>query len=123
MASWAVLLSLSGFRWDAVENHLEFLPVIQPESFQCFFSTGSGWGVFRRREKGGKYIASVVQEYGTQTLQSFAVTGTKRRLKNVSVRKNKQTVESVLEVEADKWRFKFPSGLSLSVGDEFRIST
>jgi non-lysosomal glucosylceramidase len=47
MASWSVLLALSGYRYSAVEQRLSFAPVRQAmdgDRFQCFFSTGSAWG-------------------------------------------------------------------------------
>ena len=43
MASWALLLALGGFRYDAVERRLEFTPA-QPGPFRSFFSTGTAWG-------------------------------------------------------------------------------
>jgi uncharacterized protein (DUF608 family) len=46
MSSWALLLALSGFHYDAHRGQLSFAPVISPEDFRCFFSTGSGWGIY-----------------------------------------------------------------------------
>ena len=46
MASWAVLLALSGFRYDAPKSAIGFAPATDGDEFRCFFSTGSGWGTF-----------------------------------------------------------------------------
>jgi uncharacterized protein (DUF608 family) len=71
MASWAVLLAYSGFDYDAARHSLRFAPCLVDESFRCFFSTGSGWGTFERRE-GGSTIRLL---YGTLVLASVAVDG------------------------------------------------
>jgi uncharacterized protein (DUF608 family) len=50
MASWSLLLALSGYRYSAVEGRLSFAPVAQAMrdgAFRCFFSTGSAWGTVR----------------------------------------------------------------------------
>ncbi|WP_058186387.1 GH116 family glycosyl-hydrolase [Terracidiphilus gabretensis] len=52
MASYAVLLALSGFRYSAIEQSLTFTPRINQESFRCFFAAGSGWGTYTQSVKG-----------------------------------------------------------------------
>ncbi len=50
LASWSLLLALSGYRYSAVEGRLSFAPVAQAMregAFRCFFSTGSAWGTVR----------------------------------------------------------------------------
>ncbi|MDH7571621.1 MAG: hypothetical protein QHJ73_18745, partial [Armatimonadota bacterium] len=44
MASWAVLLALSGFRYSAASHTLWLAPRQQRRRFTTFFSTASGWG-------------------------------------------------------------------------------
>lgn len=47
LASWSVLLALSGYRYSAVERRLSFAPVaeaMQGSVFRCFFSAGTAWG-------------------------------------------------------------------------------
>ncbi len=46
MASYALLIALSGFRYSAVEQTLTFAPRVNRESFRCFFAAGSGWGTY-----------------------------------------------------------------------------
>ena len=47
MASYALLGSLSGFRYSAVEKTLWLAPKLDIEPFQTFFSTASGYGTIR----------------------------------------------------------------------------
>ncbi|MBV9848188.1 MAG: hypothetical protein JO250_00735 [Armatimonadetes bacterium] len=51
MASWAAVLALTGFQYDAVAQSLTFAPY-RPGKFEAFFSTGSGWGVLTRPADG-----------------------------------------------------------------------
>ena len=52
MASWALLLGYSGFRYDAQAKAIGFTPRSRAADFRCFFSTGSGWGDYSSHERG-----------------------------------------------------------------------
>ena len=47
MASWAFIPILSGFFCDLPNKRLRFNPKINPNAFCCFWSCGTGWGVFQ----------------------------------------------------------------------------
>ncbi len=57
LASYALLLALSGFEHDARIRYLGFRPKINREDFSCFWSLGSGWGTFRARKHEGLVLA------------------------------------------------------------------
>ena len=44
MASWAVMLALSGYQYDGVNHSLCFAPKINSGQFKSFWSCGTGWG-------------------------------------------------------------------------------
>jgi non-lysosomal glucosylceramidase len=48
LASWALLIALSGYKFDMVEKRISFTPKLDLQSFQCFFSTGTVWGIYHR---------------------------------------------------------------------------
>ena len=54
LASWSVLLALSGFSWSAPERRLGFAPRVNEGDFRCFFSAGTGWGVFSPAGRGAR---------------------------------------------------------------------
>ena len=57
MASWSVLLALTGCRWSAVEGALSFAPKEEAMTdgvFRSFFACGSGWGVVEASEDGAR---------------------------------------------------------------------
>ena len=57
MASWSVLLALTGCRWSAVEGVLSFAPRMEATrggTFRSFFTCGNGWGVVEASESGAR---------------------------------------------------------------------
>ncbi len=53
MASWSVMLALSGFRYDMTKGKVSFAPRMGDKEFSTFWSTGTAWGVYRRRKNPG----------------------------------------------------------------------
>lgn len=50
MASWGLLLALSGYTYDLPNNRIGFAPRIYADDFSCFFSTAKCWGIYRQRK-------------------------------------------------------------------------
>jgi len=50
MASYSLLLALSGFEYDMTKGHIGFSPKINRENFYCFWSLNTGWGSFEIQE-------------------------------------------------------------------------
>ncbi len=46
MASWAVIIALSGFKYDMVNSRMSFKPAINENNFSTFWSTGKAWGTY-----------------------------------------------------------------------------
>jgi uncharacterized protein (DUF608 family) len=66
MASWGLLLALSGFKYDMVKNEISFEPKINSNNFSCFFSTGKGWGIYKqRKDKRGVLVCNIEVLYGS----------------------------------------------------------
>lgn len=59
MASWSLLLALSGFHCDAHDRFIAFAPKVNFDDFKCFYSTGNGWGVFSQKAAPGRLIAEI----------------------------------------------------------------
>lgn len=74
MSSWALLLALSGFRFDMVEGTMSFRPVINKDNFSTFWSTGKAWGIYTQKKnpKTGRKESNVEVLYGN--LQNIRVT-------------------------------------------------
>jgi hypothetical protein len=64
MASYSVLLALSGFRYSAVEKRVTFQPRWGGENFQCFFAAGSAWGLYSQKRQSGALSARLECRHG-----------------------------------------------------------
>ncbi len=72
MASYALLTALSGFSYSAPEKRIGFAPRVHPEDFRCFFSVGSGWGVYSQKT-GEKTTVRLRVDYGTLEIQTLTL--------------------------------------------------
>jgi uncharacterized protein (DUF608 family) len=68
MASYAVMLALSGYQYDAGHGSLAFAPCIHEQDFACFFTTATGWGLFRQKPG----AASIEVRSGEVTLSALS---------------------------------------------------
>ena len=73
MASYSVILALSGFRCSAVERKLTFHPRIHPEDFRCFFAAGSGWGLYSQNSKREALTSKIECRHGELIVRRLVV--------------------------------------------------
>ena len=65
LASYGVLLALTGFQCDAVEKNLSFKPAINQENFSGFFCCADGWGMYHQKvDADGKIKSRIETLYG-----------------------------------------------------------
>lgn len=64
LASWSVLLAISGYHYSAPERRISFRPRLDAETFRCFFTAGTGWGVFARIASKGELGVRIETRYG-----------------------------------------------------------
>jgi non-lysosomal glucosylceramidase len=72
MASYAVLLALSGFSYSAGEARLGFSPRVFPRDFRTFFSVASGWGTYAQRAVGRGTEVALRVEFGSLRVKEIA---------------------------------------------------
>jgi hypothetical protein len=48
MASYGLWVAFSGYRYDVPDGWISFDPQGDTVDFSCFFSTGTGWGIYHR---------------------------------------------------------------------------
>ena len=86
LASWSVLMALSGFRYSAVEQRLDFAPVINSRDFRCFFAAGAAWGVYRQKVENSSEDVRLELLHGELSLRSLV-------LRNETERRNLSSAE------------------------------
>jgi non-lysosomal glucosylceramidase len=102
MSSWAVLLALTGYQCDAVNGRLEFASALRDGNFSTFWSSGSGWGVFRESVERGSRKAELQVDYGSLKLQTLALGSQTQKAKRVSVGLNGQAIPAGIISEGGK---------------------
>ncbi len=89
MASYALLLALSGFEFNLVTRHMGFNPpLLENGKFRCFWSLDTGWGIFETKPDS----VIILVQYGNLEIKTLKLPFLKdRKLKSVS--KGKDAVE------------------------------
>lgn len=118
LASWSVLLALSGYEYDGLKGHLGFAPKLNQDDFKCFWSSGSAWGQFTQKGSSGKTEASIEVHYGQQRLASFSLQVPANK---VRVHLNGEAVEANLVKEANKCIARFDSPIMILSGGKLSI--
>ncbi len=54
MASYGLLIALSGFKYDKCQGKLSFSPKIHQDNFKCFWALDGVWGTYLQNEKAAK---------------------------------------------------------------------
>lgn len=75
MASWSLLLALSGYHYDGSAGRMSFAPRVAEANFRSFWSSGSGWGTFR--QQGGRNLRTARLDilYGDVKLNELLLSG------------------------------------------------
>jgi len=74
MASWGLLLALSGYSYSGPAMRMGFAPQLYAEDFRTFWSAGSGWGsYFQKAEDDGHLKAGAAVLSGSVKLQELSL--------------------------------------------------
>jgi uncharacterized protein (DUF608 family) len=74
MASWGLILALSGYSCDMAEKKISFSPRVNDDDFKTFWSTGTAWGTYiQKRDAKGKLTQGVEVIHGA--LKNVKVNG------------------------------------------------
>ncbi|MDH4217566.1 MAG: non-lysosomal glucosylceramidase [Candidatus Aminicenantes bacterium] len=117
MASWAVMLALSGYQYDGLKNSIAFSPKIKQNDFSTFWSSGSGWGNFRIKED----EARLRVEYGSLTIKELGLSKDYAFKSVQNVRMNSEEVKAKLEQEDGLSVVTFVKPVILKRGEEISI--
>ncbi|NQT87731.1 hypothetical protein HQ560_13260, partial [bacterium] len=79
MASYALLLSLSGFRYRAESATIAFAPRIEKDDFRTFFSVADAWGLYAQKTTETKTELTLRVDYGALPLARIVTPLIKRR--------------------------------------------
>ena len=113
MASYVLLLALSGFKFDLVKNEIEFNPPrIEDGRFKCFWSTGTGWGIFEIQPN----RVAVTLHYGSLKIKTLSLPFIKnRKIERV------QIAEKIIKCEKLNGKLNFTKPVVIRRGETLTI--
>ena len=124
MASWAVLLALTGYQYDGVNAHIEFSPAMNAEKFRTFWSSGQAWGSFEQEQKKGQTVVRLIVAKGSLPLESVilgAISG-KRTLGKERVTVDGVQRTATFETKEGKIFLKLASRTALLQGSVLEVT-
>ncbi len=118
MASWSSVVAISGFDYDGRNAAVTAIPRIPHATFKCFWSNGTGWGVFSYAPASSGRQFELEVTGGNLTCSSCRISGSgKVTFAHAGTRQLAHTVEAA----ADGTVFRFSEPLVLSAGASLRL--
>ncbi|HWF67149.1 MAG TPA: GH116 family glycosyl-hydrolase [Acidobacteriaceae bacterium] len=118
MASWSGVVGISGFDFDGSRAAVVAVPRIPHDTFRCFWSTGSGWGIFSyaRAGRGTKFMLQVLA--GRLACQSCEISGSGQ---STAAQSNGTRQPHAIETVAGRTIFRFNHPLTLTAGSALEL--
>jgi len=73
MASWGVLIGLSGFELHGPAGRIGFAPRITPGDFRCVFTAPEGWGTISQKRNGRRQVNRIEVKWGRLNGRTLAL--------------------------------------------------
>jgi hypothetical protein len=100
MASWALLIALTGFHYSGVARRLTLAPRVRAQNFRSFWTIPSGWGSFSQTIAPATHRVEVQVEEGSMTVASLALGGNgKAARRRVSAQLGSESIGATLSEE------------------------
>ncbi len=122
MASYSLLLALSGFHYSAAEQSIGFAPRIDEGDFRCFFSVAAGWGVYGQKLAAGKAELSLRLDYGELPLRRIVTPLVQRKATPVRATLSGLDREVSLERAVGGYAIVFARPLVIGRGHTLKIA-
>jgi len=119
MSSWSTILAMSGFIYDGAAAAVVAMPKIPNDNFQCFWSTGTGWGTYSLRRQEGSTVFTIKVMKGVLACRSseLVVAGT-----TAAAETGGRAVEHQLIRSKERAVVTFHETLYITSSDELRIT-
>lgn len=119
LSSWSTVLAMSGFLYDGVAGAVVAVPRIPRESFECFWSTGTGWGTFSQRRQPGRteFVLKVLQGKLACRSCEIAAPGTQASVESLG-----KLVENQVERRAERMVVTLAQTVPMTANDVIRIT-
>ena len=120
MASYGLLLAVSGFDYHGPKGYMAFNPKINPDNFKAPFTTANGWGSFSQVSENGAQINTLAIQHGTVKLSEIQVFCAGSRRSEVLLQINDREVSSSVTGSDNRYLISW-KGSNLKAGDKLTI--
>jgi len=119
MSSWSTIVAMSGFLYDGAAAAVVAVPKIPRDNFECFWSTGTGWGTYSLRREKNETLLLVKVLKGTLACRSceIAAAGTA-----ATVVIGAMLMENRVERREDRLLVTLGGTVQMTANDELRIT-
>ncbi len=122
MASWGLLLALSGFSCNMAEGRIGFAPQISESNFRCFWSVGPAWGVYSQRFSGKSRSASIEVRGGTLRLERLLLEVPDAKVHRCTAKVAGRPVESSMSMKDRSLEIALPAGVEIGQGAALELA-
>lgn len=118
MASWSSVVAISGFDYDGPHASVQIQPPIPGNSFRCFWSSGTGWGIFSVERSSDRIQCSLEVMTGRLVCRSCQIPGSG---KTTVASHGGAPLPHAVESAADSTTFRLQEALTLKEGDILQL--
>lgn len=120
MASWSVLLALTGFEIDGPAELARFGPRITPENFRALFTGPLGWGSFSQRREGGVQRCEIAVKEGQLRLKRLRL-GAEGIVQKVAASLGREAAPVRLGRALEGAEVVFDSGITVRANQRLKV--
>ena len=73
MASWGVLIGLSGFDYHGPKQQIGFAPRLHADAFRCVFTGAAGWGTLDQQRTGNTQVSRIALTWGVLNVATLTL--------------------------------------------------
>jgi non-lysosomal glucosylceramidase len=122
MASWGVLVALSGFSYHGPAGRIGFAPRLTPEGFRCVFTAAEGWGTYGQQREDGRQTSVIDLRWGRLRLTEVRLgLAEGARLEGGQVRIGDQEVRAEFESVEGGVRVRLAEETNLQAGERLEV--
>jgi hypothetical protein len=123
MASWSLVLALSGYLYNAEDKRIAFAPKVNASDFNTFYSTGSAWGTYRQSVSGSKFAAEIEAAWGELELAEVVLeVPSDFACKTAAVNLNGKGVGAEMSQDGDRVTVKLADTGRIETGQSLKVT-
>ncbi|MBV8550478.1 MAG: hypothetical protein JOY54_04205 [Acidobacteriaceae bacterium] len=119
MASWSGLLALSGFRYQGSQRRVIAIPRLRVADFRCFWSNGTGWGMFSLTDSAAGHTFAISPTEGSLLVREIELPFRQQRQSKVKV--NATALAHTLDIQGQAGIITLKNDRKLQPGEHLTV--